>query len=84
MRGRVRVTSKGLSLVLASDRPGCARGSFDSRSVSWHPELDDHVFTVEVEEWVSQFKRGAPAKGSEEDSGAASAVAACASGECSG
>jgi len=29
------------------------------------PELDDYVFTVEVEQWVSQYERGAAVEGSE-------------------
>ena len=39
------------------------------------PELDDHVFTVEVEQWVSQFERERRREGSEEAGERAGAVA---------
>jgi site-specific recombinase XerD len=55
-RGRVRVLRKGQhwqSVPLAADVLDELRRSF----LELQPELDDHVFTVEVEQWVSAFER---------------------------
>jgi integrase/recombinase XerD len=56
MRGRLRVFRKGQNwfyLPLAPDVVEELRESFKQLQ----PELDDHVFVVEVEHWVSQFER---------------------------
>jgi site-specific recombinase XerD len=56
IRGRVRVFRKGASwqpLPLAPDVLDGLRASFRVLQ----PELDDHVFTVEVEQWISQYER---------------------------
>jgi site-specific recombinase XerD len=56
MRGRVRVFRKGQNwhwLPVDPDVVDELRGSFRALQ----PELDDHVFTVEVEQWVSQHER---------------------------
>jgi integrase/recombinase XerD len=56
VRGRLRVLRKGQHwqyLVLAPDVVDELRTSFKTLQ----PELDDHVFVVEVEQWVSQFQR---------------------------
>jgi site-specific recombinase XerD len=56
IRGRVRVFRKGANwqpIPLAPDVLEGLRGCFRLLQ----PELDDHVFTVEVEHWVSQYKR---------------------------
>ena len=56
IRGRVRVFRKGANwqaLPLAPDVLAGLRESFRTLQ----PELDDHVFTVEVEQWVSQYER---------------------------
>jgi site-specific recombinase XerD len=56
VRGRLRVFRKGqhwFYLPLAPDVVGELRDSFKRLQ----PELDDHVFAVEVEQWVSQFER---------------------------
>jgi site-specific recombinase XerD len=56
VRGRLRVLRKGQQwqyLPLAPDVVAILRDSFRTLQ----PELDDHVFTVEVEQWVSQFER---------------------------
>ena len=56
IRGRVRVFRKGANwqpVPLAPDVLDGLREVFRLLQ----PELDDHVFTVEVEQWVSQFER---------------------------
>ncbi len=56
VRGRLRVFRKGhhwAYLPLAPDVVAELRASFRALQ----PELDDHVFTVEVERWVSQYER---------------------------
>jgi integrase len=56
IRGRVRVFRKGANwqpVPLAPDVLDALRESFRTLQ----PELDDHVFTVEVEQWVSQIER---------------------------
>ena len=56
VRGRVRVFRKGqhwFYLPLAPDVVSELRGSLEKLK----PELDDHIFTVEVEQWISQFER---------------------------
>ena len=56
VRGRLRVFRKGhhwYYLPLAPDVVDELRASFRKLQ----PELDDHVFSVEVEQWVSQFER---------------------------
>lgn len=56
VRGRLRVFRKGQHwyyLPLAPDVVDELRESFRRLQ----PELDDHVFAVEVERWVSQFER---------------------------
>ncbi len=56
IRGRVRVFRKGANwqpVPLAPDVLDGLRESFRTLQ----PELDDHVFTVEVEQWVSQYER---------------------------
>jgi integrase/recombinase XerD len=55
-RGRIRVYRKGQHwywLPLDPDVLSELRASFDELE----PELDDHIFTVEVEQWVSAFER---------------------------
>ena len=56
LRGRVRVFRKGANwqpVPLAPDVLDALRESFRILQ----PELDDHIFTVEVEQWVSQYER---------------------------
>jgi integrase/recombinase XerC len=56
VRGRVRVHRKGHHwhwLPLDPDVVGELRRSFSELQ----PELDDHVFTVEVEQWISAYER---------------------------
>jgi integrase/recombinase XerC len=56
VRGRIRVHRKGQHwywLPLAPDVLAELRGSFRDLQ----PELDDHMFTVEVEQWVSASER---------------------------
>jgi site-specific recombinase XerD len=56
IRGRIRVFRKGANwqpVPLAPDVIELLRQSFRCLE----PELDDHVFTVEVEQWVSQYER---------------------------
>ena len=56
VRGRLRVLRKGQHwtyLPLAPDVVDDLRASFRELE----PELDDHVFAVEVEQWASQFER---------------------------
>src|SRR6266545_5879159 len=56
VRGRARVHRKGLHwhwLPLDRDVVAGLRQSFRSLQ----PELDDYVFTVEIEQWVSQYDR---------------------------
>ena len=56
VRGRVRVHRKGQHwfwLPLDPDVIDELRGSFRLLQ----PELDDHVFTVEVEQWISAYER---------------------------
>ena len=56
LRGRVRTFRKGQNwywLPLAPDVADELRASFRELQ----PELDDHVFTVQVEQWVSQYER---------------------------
>jgi hypothetical protein len=56
VRGRLRVLRKGQHwsyLPLAPDVVDELRSSFRELQ----PELDDHVFAVEVERWESQFER---------------------------
>ena len=56
VRGRIRVHRKGQHwywLPLAPDVLGELRRSFRELQ----PELDDHIFTVEVEHWVSASER---------------------------
>jgi len=56
VRGRLRVFRKGQHwyyLPLAPDVVDELRDSFKRLQ----PELDNHVFAVEVEQWVSQFER---------------------------
>src|SRR5207247_8950563 len=56
VRGRLRVFRKGQNwfyLPLAPDVVDELRASMRELQ----PELDDHVFTVEVEQWVSQYER---------------------------
>lgn len=56
VRGRARVHRKGLHwhwLPLDRDVVAGLRHSFRSLQ----PELDDYVFTVEVEQWISQYDR---------------------------
>ena len=56
IRGRVRIHRKGSHwhwLPIDPDVLGELRVSFRELA----PDLDDHLFTVEVEVWVSQFKR---------------------------
>jgi integrase/recombinase XerC len=56
VRGRVRVLRKGQDwhvVPLAPDVLAELRRSFRGLE----PELDDYVFTVEVEQWVSQYER---------------------------
>ena len=56
IRGRVRVFRKGANwqpVPLAPDVLDELRDSFRTL----RPELDDYVFTVEVEQWVSQYER---------------------------
>jgi site-specific recombinase XerD len=56
VRGRARVFRKGQNwhwLPLDPDVVDELRASFRVLQ----PELDDHVFTVEVEQWVSQYER---------------------------
>lgn len=57
VRGRIRTFRKGQNwfwLPLAPDVADELRASFRALQ----PELDDYVFTVEVEQWVSQYERG--------------------------
>ena len=61
VRGRLRVFRKGQNwhwLPLAPDVAEELRASFRELE----PELDDYVFTVEVEQWVSQYERVRRAK----------------------
>jgi site-specific recombinase XerD len=61
VRGRARVHRKGLHwhwLPLDRDVVAGLRHSFRSLQ----PELDDYVFTVEVEQWISQYDRVRKAK----------------------
>jgi site-specific recombinase XerD len=56
VRGRLRVFRKGqhwVYLPLAPDVVNVLRSSLRELQ----PELDDYVFTVEVEQWVSQYER---------------------------
>jgi site-specific recombinase XerD len=56
IRGRARVFRKGANwhaVPLAPDVVEELRSSFRDLQ----PELDDYVFTVEVEQWVSQYER---------------------------
>ena len=56
VRGRLRVFRKGQNwfwLPLAPDVVEELRNSFRQLQ----PELDDYVFTVEVEQWISQYER---------------------------
>jgi len=56
VRGQVRIFRKGQHwsyLPLAPDVVEELRASFRELQ----PELDDHVFTAEVEQWISQFER---------------------------
>jgi integrase len=56
VRGRARVFRKGQNwhwLPLDPDVVEELRASFRKLQ----PELDDHVFTVEVEQWISQYER---------------------------
>ena len=56
VRGRVRALRKGQhwqAIPLAPDVLDELRAVFETLQ----PELDDHVFTVEVEQWVSQYER---------------------------
>jgi integrase len=56
VRGRIRTFRKGQNwfwLPLAPDATDGLRASFRDLQ----PELDDYVFTVEVEQWVSQYDR---------------------------
>jgi site-specific recombinase XerD len=56
VRGRLRVLRKGQHwyyLPLAPDVVDELRASFRELQ----PELDDHLFAVEVEQWASQFER---------------------------
>jgi site-specific recombinase XerD len=56
LRGRIRAFRKGQNwfwLPLAPDVADELRASFRELQ----PELDDYVFTVEVEQWVSQYER---------------------------
>jgi len=56
VRGRLRVFRKGLNwdyLPLAPDVVDELRKSLRELQ----PDLDDYVFTVEVEQWISQFER---------------------------
>jgi integrase len=56
VRGRARVHRKGQNwqwLPLDRDVVDELRSLFRALQ----PELDDHVFTVEIEQWVSQYER---------------------------
>jgi integrase/recombinase XerD len=56
VRGRIRVHRKGHHWYWLPLDPQVVtelRASFQEL----HPELDDHLFTVEVEQWVSQYER---------------------------
>jgi len=56
VRGRLRVFRKGQHwyyLPLAPDVVDELRASFRTLQ----PELDDHIFAVQVEQWVSQYER---------------------------
>ncbi len=56
VRGRLRVQRKGRHWQWLLPDPDVVAGL----RTSFHqlqPELDDHVFTVEVEQWVSQYER---------------------------
>jgi site-specific recombinase XerC len=56
IRGRVRVFRKGANwqpVPLAPDVLAGLRASFRLLQ----PELDDYLFTVEVEQWISQYER---------------------------
>jgi site-specific recombinase XerC len=64
VRGRLRVFRKGqhwFYLPLAPDVVDELRASFRELQ----PELDDYVFTVEIEQWASQYERVRRRKGSE-------------------
>jgi site-specific recombinase XerD len=56
LRGRVRVFRKGANWQPVPLAPDVLDGLRESFRVL-QPELDDHVFTVEVEQWVSQYER---------------------------
>src|SRR5262249_33140154 len=56
LRGRVRVFRKGANWQAVPLAPDVLDGLRNSFRVL-QPELDDHVFTVEVEQWISQYER---------------------------
>jgi site-specific recombinase XerD len=56
VRGRVRVFRKGANWQPVPLAPDVLDGLSESVRVL-QPELDDHVFTVEVEQWISQYER---------------------------
>ena len=76
VRGRARVHRKGLHWHwLPLDRMWWWDSVESFRSLQ--PELDDHVFTVEVEQWVSQYER---VRGSKDPKAPASDTGADANG----
>ena len=79
--------AQGRSLAVGAARPRRAPKDFVSVFARLGPELDDHVFTVEVEQWVSQDRRVRRRKGPKVTFFRASAVAhgqtsVCASWDC--
>ena len=51
-------TGRGVIMAVGSDRdPDVLRGSSAAASARSSPNLDDYVFTVEVEQWVSSTDR---------------------------
>jgi integrase/recombinase XerD len=56
IRGRVRVFRKGATWQPVPLAPDVLDGLRESFRIL-QPELDDHVFTVEVEQWISQYER---------------------------
>ena len=53
VHGRAARSSEGQQLAVGADRTRCARGAPALLPRDLQPDLDDYVFTVEVEQWVS-------------------------------
>jgi integrase len=56
IRGRARVFRKGANWQPVPLAPDVLDGLRERFRIP-QPELDDHVFTVEVEQWISQYER---------------------------